>query len=457
MSRGSTALALCAALACDSRPLARSASRTTIETCAYSVRLRAVGRAEVSAHCRADGALTFRASFPGLTSHIRSATPGKAGRYPSHDRTLHYSVDLAALAEQSQSFDAAQRIGHSYVAALSSVLLVPEPLTTEIPVTVALRPEAGVSLAAGLRRAAAPETYRIMAHEIPVATYVAFGKLEQRRLDVAGRELELTKLDGELERSFDELGEWVGKSARAVSTFYGAFPVPRASVMVIPAAGREGVVFGKVLPESEPAIALVVGQHATRDALYGDWILVHELFHLGFPSFFEEGKWLDEGLATYYEPIIRVRAGLYTEQAMWSELAKSLPQGLPAYTEHGLESARDFRGIYWGGALACLEADVAARKRKLDRGLEVGLRALREAGGIASEVWSMKDAISTIDQALGGPTLAPVAARHAQRGHAFDLEALLRDLGVVRRPDGSVRLSTDAPLAAVRRAIIEGQ
>ncbi|HYJ09451.1 MAG TPA: hypothetical protein VEX18_10590 [Polyangiaceae bacterium] len=455
MSRGSTALALCAALACDSRSLARSASRTTIETCAYSVTLLGVGRANVIAHCKASAELTFRASFSALRPHIRSATAGKAGRYRSQNGTLHYSVDLAALAKQSENFDAAQRVGDSYIAALSSVLLVPEPLTTEIPVTVALRPEGGLSSATGLLRDTAPETYRIMAHEIPVATYVAFGKLQQRRLEVAGSQLELAKLDGKLDRSFDELSAWVGKSAQAVSAFYGTFPVPRASVMVIPAAGREGVVFGKVLPESGPAIALVVGEHATRHALYSDWILVHELFHLGFPSFFEEGKWLDEGLATYFEPIIRVRAGLYTEGEMWTELAKSLPQGLPAYTEYGLESARDFRGIYWGGALACLEADVAARKRKLEHGLELGLRALREAGGVASEVWSVKDAISTIDQALGAPTLARVAARHAERGHAFDLEALLRDLGVLRLPDGSVQLSNDAPLAGVRRAIIE--
>jgi hypothetical protein len=225
--------------------------------------------------------------------------------------------------------------------------------------------------------------------------------------------------------------------------------------MVIPAPRRKDVVFGKVLPESEPAIALVVGEHASKQKLYADWILVHELFHLGFPSFYEEGKWLDEGLATYYEPIIRVRAGMYSERELWTEMAKSLPQGLEAYTEQGLEMADDFRGVYWGGALACFEADVAARRHRLDRGLEVGLRALREAGGVASEVWDLKDAIATIDRALGRPTLGPVAEKHAARGSAFDLAALLRELGVRLRPDGSVELRDDAPLANVRRAIVE--
>jgi hypothetical protein len=248
---------------------------------------------------------------------------------------------------------------------------------------------------------------------------------------------------------------WIAKSASAVHDFYRAFPVPRASVTVIPTPERDSVVFGKVLPESEPGVALLLGQHATRKALYSDWILVHELFHLGFPSFFEEGKWLDEGLATYYEPIIRVRAGLYTETELWDEMSKSMPQGLPAFTEGGLEKADDFRGIYWGGAIACLVADVTARQRDLHRGLEVGLRALREAGGNACEVWSLAEAIGTIDRALGAPTLEPVARQHAQRGSRFDLRSLFAALGVNRDARGAVQLSDSAVLAPVRRAITE--
>jgi hypothetical protein len=332
---------------------------------------------------------------------------------------------------------------------------VPEPLTSEIPVTVQIAAPPGSSVVAGLAQGPKPGGHRLMAHEIPVATYFAFGKLEQRRLEFAGAALQVVKLDGKLDQSFDEVSQWINESAGAVRDFYRAFPVPRASVFVVPASGRDSVVFGKVLPESEPGIALVVGQRATRRQLYSDWILVHELFHLGFPSFFEEGKWLDEGLATYYEPIIRVRAGLYTERQLWDELEKSMPQGLPAYTLHGLENAQDFRGIYWGGALACLEADVEARKRQLDRGLEVGLRALREAGGSASEVWAMSDALTTVDKALGSPTLGRIAQLHGQHGNPFDLAALLRDLGVTRAPDGTIQLSDSAPLAAVRRAIIE--
>jgi hypothetical protein len=452
MKRHACALLVACASACFRGP-PEPAKPTTIASCRYDVRLASSGLAVVDASCQSDGSMSFRPAQHYLLDYLSANTTNRSGHLRAPQAKLRYEVDLARLAGRGHNADRAARVGESFIAAMSSILLVPEPLTTEIPVTVQLSAEPGVALATGLKRGDAAGAYQLMAHEIPVATYLAFGKLEQLELTVTGSTLELVRLDGSLDQPSEQLSGWIADSAVAVSDFYGAFPMPRASVMVIPAPGRESVVFGKVLPESEPAIALVVGQRATKQKLYQDWILVHELFHLGFPSFYAEGKWLDEGLATYYEPIIRVRAGLYSERELWRELAQSLPQGLEAYTELGLEMASDFRGIYWGGALACLEADVSARRRKLDRGLEVGLRALREAGGVANEVWDLADAIATVDRALGQPTLAPIAERHATRGSAFDLKALLRDLGVHLRSDDTVELRDDAPLAAVRRAI----
>lgn len=431
-------------LAC--RPAESAPPSTTIRECSYDVELFADGRANVEASCHADAPISFRVAHGYLAKSVRGAGPAPTGK-------LRYDVDLARLAGQGRDFDRALRVGDSFVAPMSSVLLVPEPLTTDIPVKVRVHAAAPVAVAVGLARDAAPDTYRLFAHEIPVATYFSFGKLEQRALSVSGAELNVTRLDGPLDESFDEMSRWIETSARAVSDFYRVFPVPRASVTVIPVPRRDRVVFGKVLPESSPGVALLLGQHTPARGMYSDWILVHELFHLGFPSFYEEGKWLDEGLATYYEPIIRVRAGLYSEAELWDELSTSMPQGLTAFTEVGLERATDFRGVYWGGAIACLVADVEARKRRLGEGLEVGLRALRDAGGNACEVWSLAEAIGAIDHALGAPTLAPIAAAHAQRGAAFDLPRLFSNLGVTRDPQGKVQLSDSAPLAAVRRAI----
>lgn len=452
MKLGAVAIALLACGACQPHGAKHPAKTTSIARCSYEVELHATGTAEVTASCQADGAVSFRAP-PLLLRDLHGLPANQSGRFAAIAGKLSYSVDLATLSTRERDIDLAAHLGASFFAPMSNVLLVPEPLTTEIPVKVHVSAEPGIGVAVGLTRDKAPDTYQLMAHEIPVATYFAFGKLQQRMLDLNGARLEVTRLDGELDQSFDEVTKWVQTSAGAVRDFYGAFPVPRASLSVLPIPERDAVVFGKVLPESEPGVALLLGQHASRKSLYSDWILVHELFHLGFPSFFEEGKWLDEGLATYYEPVIRVRAGLYTETELWNELEQNMPQGLPAFTAGGLEQAEDFKGVYWGGAIACLVADVEARKRKLDSGLEVGLRALREAGGTACEVWTLAEVVGAVDHALGAPTLEPIVLEHARHGSAFDLHALFAQLGVNRDAHGAVQLSDSAPLAAVRRAI----
>ena len=75
-------------------------------------------------------------------------------------------------------------------------------------------------------------------------------------------------------------------------------------------------------------------------------------------------------------------------------------------------------------------------------------------GGVATEVWDLNDAIDVIDRSFDAPILKPIQRDHADRGSAFDLRGLLRDLGVSRKRDGSIVLSDQAPLAAVRRAIV---
>ena len=40
-----------------------------------------------------------------------------------------------------------------------------------------------------------------------------------------------------------------------------------------------------------------------------DWIITHEMVHLAFPSVAEKHHWIEEGLATYVEPVARARVG----------------------------------------------------------------------------------------------------------------------------------------------------
>ena len=94
-----------------------------------------------------------------------------------------------------------------------------------------------------------------------------------------------------------------------------------------------------------------------------DWVLTHEMVHLAFPSVPEEHHWIEEGSATYIEPIARARAGDLTPEKVWGDLVDGLPQGLPQPGDRGLDFTPTWGRTYWGGALFCLLADIEIRKR----------------------------------------------------------------------------------------------
>jgi hypothetical protein len=439
--------------------------------CHYEARLAGADdlTLEVEARCMKRGVRGFKVIESLALAYVHDVRDekgqplrknGTSFELDGREPVVRYRVDLGAIANAADDFDIAAQVGRSIVAPVSTWLLEPNPVRPGAPLTLHLTSSPDLGVACGLRQKD-KELFELEQQELHVATYSTFGRFTRHDLELAGRHgrhstLEVVLLDGPLSAGKDALMRYIEDSVRAVSSFYQGFPVARAMVVVIPESARSGVLFGKVLPESSPAIALLVGQHTKVADLDRDWILVHELYHLGFPSFQGEGKWLDEGLATYYEPIIRTRAGLRTEASLWEEFLDAMPQGLGAVGRDGLENAQSFRGIYWGGAIVSLLADVEIRRRSGGKqGLENGLLALLDNDGHASEVWALQDAIGVVDRTVGAPVLGELAARYAARGHPLELDRLFSDLGVRRTPTG-VKLDDTAPLAGVRRAIVYG-
>ena len=372
---------------------------------------------------------------------------------PRANPIFRYRVDLESAASARKSFDFAVRHGDSVLSPASTFLLAPLPLELDVPVEVRVETPPGFGFETGLERRG--DVYHLEAHEIPVATYSVFGRHTAIRLPMDGdRQIDVVVLDGPRRLGDAELVKWIDRRARVVSSFYGRLPAERVVVFLLPIPDRRGVVFGKLLPESAPGIVLLLGEQSDEEDLERDWILIHELFHVGVPSFYKEGKWFDEGLATYFEPILRVRAGISTEVELWTDFARQMPKGVPALTHHGLERSADYAGVYWGGAVFCLTADIELRLRSgLTRGLEDGVRAVFDAGGVAWDVWSLEQTLTIADQHLGGSVLTELAERYARRPAPFDLDELLAGLGVLRRANAVV-LDDRAPFAAVRRAIV---
>jgi hypothetical protein len=278
--------------------------------------------------------------------------------------------------------------------------------------------------------------------------YAAFGRL--RIHDLHRGQVTLALLPGR----FDETAivAWVSKEAAAVAAFYGRLPVPKMLVVVRAVPGKR-VRFGTTMGNAGAAIAVDVGEDVGTSALDDDWVLAHEMIHTALPDLDTPHHWLEEGLATYVEPLARARDGLTSSATPWREWVRGMPNGLPGSDDRGLDRTPTWGRTYWGGALFCLLADVAIRERTAGaRSLDDALRAILDAGGNISVPWPMERLLSVGDRATGVPVLRELYDRMATAPASVDLPDLWRRLGVIAGEDG-VSFDDAAPLAAARRAM----
>ena len=246
---------------------------------------------------------------------------------------------------------------------------------------------------------------------------------------------------------------WVTSSGRAVSVYYEQFPVSHLQLRLRLVEGR-GVRGGRTTGWDGPTIAIAVGRLSTASDFNGDWMLTHEMVHLAFPSVPEEHHWIEEGSATYVEPIARARAGQLTPEKIWGDLVEGLPQGLPQPGDRGLDFTPTWGRTYWGGALFCLLADIEIRKRTGNKkGLENALRAILKAGGTIEADWTLSRTLEIGDQGTGVPVLRELYEKMKAAPEPMDLSALWKELGVEHSSSGVITFDDSAKLAAIRIAI----
>ncbi|HEY7510237.1 MAG TPA: hypothetical protein VIG50_08290, partial [Vicinamibacteria bacterium] len=224
----------------------------------------------------------------------------------------------------------------------------------------------GGSFVTGVMPAAADGRYEGRLEDLPMAPYSAFGPLETSRFRLAGGAVEVAIAPGQRALSREAVVHWVERAVRAVAAVYGRLPVPRVAVIVLP-GGRRPVGFGTTLGHGGASIMVWLGAQATEDDLRHDWVLTHEMAHLGLPNLPRDQRWLEEGLATYVEPFARARAGYITDEDAWRGLVAGLPKGLPRDGDGGLDGTRSWGRTYWGGALFYLLADLEIRERTGNR------------------------------------------------------------------------------------------
>lgn len=253
--------------------------------------------------------------------------------------------------------------------------------------------------------------------------------------------------------SDDEITLWIKHNADMLTRFLGSFPVQKINV-IVQRQSRGRIGGGSTNPLR---INIRVGQSTTSKDLNNDWIMLHEMFHLAFPDTRDELVWLNEGMASYFEPIARAREGNLTLQQVWSEFARGMSQGLPDPHDQGLNRTHTWGRVYWGGALFCLQADVEIRRQTQNKhSLDDVLRAIVRQGGSNQTHWPIARILNVGDQATGTKVLSTLYREQALAPGKVDLPKLWSQLGIkyIRTRNGDqVVFDDNAPLADVRQAI----
>jgi hypothetical protein len=215
----------------------------------------------------------------------------------------------------------------------------------------------------------APWTYRLGSSMPGWPARTAFGHFDVRSIERAGGAMHVALLPpwtrADLER--------IEPVADALQQAIGRLPRAQVQVLIVPLPGeRRAAPWGEVMRGGASAVHLFVGADAPTDALIEDWTATHEFSHLLHPYLGGSGRWLSEGLASYYQNVLRARVGVLSADEAWQRLEAGFGRGRAdtrstgaalSDASRGLDRTHAFMRVYWSGAAFWLEADLALRAR----------------------------------------------------------------------------------------------
>lgn len=291
---------------------------------------------------------------------------------------------------------------------------------------------------------------------------VAFGHFTEERIELPGGTLRLSILYGADAGQQEKLRTWLRQVSRAILTAYGSLPVADVQVLMIPASTHSrAVIFGQHTRGEGNALHLLINPTRPLSEFMHDWIAVHELSHLMHPYLGDSGSWLAEGLATYFQNVLRARAGLISVQQAWEELADGFTRGQRMTgTDTLVGAARNmhqshaYARIYWAGAAYWLTVDSDLRRNsggKLD--IDIALSRLRNCCLHDYRRWKPDDFVARLDTLLGVHTFSTRYRQFSAMRKFPDWQNLFKNLGI-REVDGHVTYDNAARDAKVRDAIM---
>jgi hypothetical protein len=305
-----------------------------------------------------------------------------------------------------------------------------------------------------------PVNHQRLMLDSPISTAVAEIKPRTPRylLRVGGAAIEVNiKLENSALQT-NEVLQWVRRATEAVMTYYGRFPVRHARVSVVQNNDNDRSIHGTTWGDVDGfqgVSRMSLGRDVSRGDLETDWTMTHELVHMAIASLADDHHWLEEGLATYVEPIARAQDGQLPATKVWESMVSGMVEGEPRRGDRGLDKTHTWGRTYWGGAMFCLVADVEIRRATANRkGLQDALRAIVEEGATIDTEWPLQRVLSVGDKATGTNVLTNLYNSWKETAVPVDLDQLWLQLGVQRNRQG-IDFDSEAPLADIRSSITE--
>ncbi len=254
------------------------------------------------------------------------------------------------------------------------------------------------------------------------------------------------------------LQRWAEETAEATKTQSGRFPLRDAYVRIQQTDSDDDspVPWGQTRRRGEVGVLLYVRRDASYEQLRADWTAVHELSHLFHPYLGDSGRWLAEGLASYYQNVLRARAGMLDEEEAWRRLDAGFRRGQAASTGARLGAMGRGRDgtmrVYWAGAAYWLEVDLALRR---DSGttLDAVLDRYADCCLHGTDSVMPQDFALALDALAGSDVFSTLYRRYADSREFPSLADAYAQLGISRNGEG-LAFSGNAKTRQLRDAIM---
>lgn len=229
-------------------------------------------------------------------------------------------------------------------------------------ISVDVQDKKGKPLSAFLPFIEAGKLYDIRNKGLEWESKTIIDQVQSFRLPVGDSHLQVAISGVAQVRAHDWLN-WIKRTASAVESIYGAYPVDGTKVLVLPIGQRSGPIpWGEVQRGGFPSVHFYIDETRSNAEFLSDWTGSHELSHVLLPKIAGRDRWLSEGIASYYQNIARARYGLLSSTTAWRKLTEGFERGRRAAGSTPLRNANKIMHVYWGGVAFFFLADMRLRE-----------------------------------------------------------------------------------------------